>query len=163
MQISVALEQLSSDELRSLAESKSIVRFDGAAEGALPPSHVAARALAQIEAGVPAFWCVPFLMVDAHEGALLGGCTFKGSPIEGEVEIAYGVATPARGRGIATEAVRQLLRLATGEGSVRTVIAEILPSNIASCRLVSRLGFSEGETFVDEDGETVVRWTYPVL
>lgn len=161
-EVSAELAQLSHEELLGLAESRPMARFSDAAEGALPPPHVAARALAQLDAGVPAFWCVPLLILDKSDGAVLGGCTFKGPPKQGEVEIAYGVATAVRGRGIATEAVRQLLSLATGEGSVYTVVAEILPSNIASSKLVSRLGFSKGVTFVDTDGETAVRWSYSV-
>lgn len=156
----VQLVPLTSDELRGLADSRPAAYFAGAAEGALPPPHVAARALAQLEAGVDAFWCVPRLIVGAPDGRLLGGCTFKGMPAAGEVEIAYGVAQRERGRGIATEAVAQLLALAAAEESARVVVAEILPSNIASTRVVSRLGFTMGEQFVDTDGETVVRWTY---
>lgn len=64
-----------------------------------------------------------------------------------------------RGRGVATTAVSQLLKLAEADGAVRQVIAEILPSNIASSKVVSRLGIAESEPFVDTDGETVVRWT----
>lgn len=154
------LEKLTQEELRGLASMKPPGRFVGAAEGALPPQHVAERALAQLEAGMPAFWCVPFLIVEKSCGAVLGGCTFKGMPIGGEVEIAYGVAKQAQGRGVATEAVAQLLQLAAQDGTVQRVIAEILPSNIPSCRLVMRLGFTKGPTFVDTDGETVVRWTY---
>jgi len=45
---------------------------------------------------------------------------------------------------------------------VSRVVAEILPSNLASSKVVSRLGFTERETYVDTDGETVVRWTYSV-
>ena len=156
-----ALEKLTQQELLGLAAQKPAARFKGAAEGALPPPHVAERALAQLEAGMPAFWCVPFLIVERPGGAVLGGCTFKGMPVGGEVEIAYGVARQARGRGVATEAVAQLLQLAAQEESVQRGVAEILPSNIASSRLVSRLGFTKGPAFIDTDGETVVRWTYP--
>lgn len=158
----LTLEKLTQEELRGLASLKPAARFVGAAEGALPPPHVAERALAQLEAGMPAFWCVPFLIVETPGGAVLGGCTFKGMPVGGEVEIAYGVAKQARGRGVATEAVAQLLQLAAQEGSVQRVIAEIFPSNVASSRLVSRLGFSKGPTFIDTDGDTVVRWTHHI-
>jgi RimJ/RimL family protein N-acetyltransferase len=102
---------------------------------------------------------VPYVIVERSDGTALGGCTFKGAPVAGGVEIAYGVAASARGRGIATEAVRQLLRLAEESASVHRVVAEVLPSNIASGKLVARLGFIRGATFVDTDGETVVRWT----
>ena len=95
-------------------------------------------------------------------GAILGGCGFKGFPINGDVEIGYGVAESARGRGVATLAVAQLLGLAAASGIVQQVVAHILPDNAASSKVVSRLGFSRGPTVVDPDGETVVRWTYPV-
>jgi len=158
----IALLQLSIEELRGLASEKPAAHFAGAPDGALPPPHVAARALRQVEEGIAAFWCVPFLIVSEAGGTVLGGCTFKGLPSNGEVEIAYGVAKSARGRGVATAAVSQLLQLAATDCSVSRVVAEILPSNLASSKVVSRLGFTERETYVDTDGETVVRWTYSV-
>jgi RimJ/RimL family protein N-acetyltransferase len=157
--MNIALEQLSMTELRDIAGAGAVGRFPCAPEGALPPQHVAARALAQLEDGVPASWCVPYVIVERSDGTALGGCTFKGAPVGGGVEIAYGVAASARGRGIATEAVRQLLRLAKDSASVHRVVAEVLPSNIASGKLVARLGFIQGARFVGTDGETVVRWT----
>lgn len=158
----IALRQLTREELHSLSESRPADYLAGVAEGALPPPRVANRALKQLEAGMPAFWCVPFLIVARPEDTILGGCTFKGMPSNGEVEIAYSVASAVRGRGVATAAVGQLLKLAAANRSVQQVIAEILPSNLASTRLVSRLGFAEGDTIVDADGDTVVRWTYSV-
>lgn len=158
----IELVQLTREELHGLSGAQPSTRFDGALEGALPPSHVAARALQQLEAGMLAFWCAPFLIVARLDGAVLGGCTFKGAPSDGEVEIAYGVAKPMRGRGVATAAIGQLLKLAANDRSVKRVIAEILPSNLASSKVVMRLGFRERETYVDSDGETVVRWIYSI-
>lgn len=158
----VELIQLTQEELRGLSESMPAAHLSGAPDGALPPPHVARRALAQVEAGVSAFWCVPFLIIAKHEGAVLGGCTFKGPPLNDAVEIAYGVAGKARGKGIATAAVGQLLQLVATDCAVRQVVAEILPANIGSSKVVSRLGFMERESYVDTDGETVVRWTYSV-
>ncbi|MGW8389783.1 GNAT family N-acetyltransferase [Pseudoduganella sp. HUAS MS19] len=158
----IELLQLTSEELLGLARTEPADNFAGALEGALPPPHVADRALKQLEAGVPAFWCAPFLIVARPEGTILGGCTFKGMPSNGDVEIAYGVAKPMRGRGIASAAVAQLLKLAAADRSVQQVVAEILPSNIGSSKVVSRLGFTARATLVDSDGETVVRWIYSV-
>ena len=160
--LEIELLQLTREELLSLAKSEPADHFTGTPEGALPPPQVADRALKQQEAGVPAFWCSPFLIVARSERTILGGCTFKGMPSNGDVEIAYGVATPMRGRGIASAAVAQLLNLAAADRSVRQVVAEILPSNIGSSKVVSRLGFTARETLVDTDGETVVRWIYSV-
>lgn len=130
--------------------------------GALPPAHVAARALAQLASGVPAPWCVPMLILSATSGEILGGCTFKGAPVDGRVEIGYGVAETARRRGVATAAVSRLLRLAAASGLVTRVDAHILPDNLASSLVVSRLGFSRGEMLEDPPGEWVVRWSHAV-
>ncbi|UGB38700.1 GNAT family N-acetyltransferase [Frateuria soli] len=133
-----------------------------ATEGALPPAHVAARALAQLESGVAPDWCVPYLIVARESGEILGGCRFKGEPVDGRVEIGYGVARSARRRGVATAAVVRMIGLAADSGLVRYVDAHILPDNIASSRVVSRLGFSRLGTVVDPDGELVVHWAYRV-
>lgn len=131
-------------------------------EGSLPPRRVAARALAQLEAGAPAFWCVPFLIVRPSRDAVLGGCGFKSPPVERSAEISYGVAKSERGRGIATAALGELLARAAASGLVDEIVAHIVPANQASSRLVRRLGFEQGAAFVDADGATVVRWHWRV-
>lgn len=158
----IRLMPMAPKELRRLAASQPVDRFASAPEGALPPPHVVVRALSQLDAGVPATWCLPFLIVDKRSGDILGGCRFKGAPVNGSVEIGYGVARSARGRGIATSAVEALLRVAVASGIVQEVVAHILPGNIPSSRVVSRLGFARGRPVVDTDGETVVRWAYSV-
>lgn len=159
----IALVPIDLPRLRRLAASQR-VDFGAAAvaDGALPPAHVAAQALARLQAGTPAPWCVPYLIVVQARDAVVGGCRFKSAPVDGCVEIGYGVAPSERGRGIATVAVRELLRLATVSGLVRQVVAHILPDNAASSRVVARLGFTAGATLVDPDGEVVVQWIRPV-
>lgn len=130
--------------------------------GALPPAYVAASALSQLRSGTSPNWCVPFLIVATGSGDILGGCRFKGEPVDGRVEIGYGVAEAARGRGVATSAVSRLLGLAASSGRVHQVDAHILPDNIASSKVVSRLGFSRGGLIVDPDGELVVHWAYRI-
>ena len=130
--------------------------------GALPPAKVAARALAQLELGTPAEWCVPLLIVSPVRRTVLGGCGFKSAPANGTVEISYGVARSERGRGVAVAAVGSLLQMAASSGLVQEVVAHILPGNMASSRVVARLGFTQGPSLVDADGETVVRWTWRV-
>lgn len=144
--------------LRRLAESEPTDLR--APSGALPPAHVAARALSQLSSGVTAFWCVPMLVVETQSGDILGGCTFKGSPLNDCVEIGYGVAEYARRRGVATQAVSLLLQRAASSGMVRHVNAHILPDNIASSKVVMRLGFSPRGVVTDPDGELVVQWSY---
>jgi len=131
-------------------------------EGSLPPQGVAIRALAQLQAGVAECWCVPFLIVPASREVVLGGCLFKSAPVNGVVEISYGIAKSRRGRGIATVAVGKLVQMAKDSGIVSEIVAHIVPTNIGSARLVRRLGFVQGHSFVDSDGETVVRWVLDV-
>ena len=158
-----ALELIPIDlpNLRRLAASEPVDLGDiEILDGALPPSRVAAHALAQLDLGTSAHWCAPFLIVSRN--AILGTCRFRAAPAHGSVEIGYEVAESQRGRGIATAAVGQLLQIAASSGLVQQVVAHILPGNVASSKVVSRLGFSKGDSLVDEDGEAVVRWSHQV-
>ncbi len=101
------------------------------------------------------------MIVAADSSAILGGCRFKGIPISGSVEIGYGVAVSERGRGVATAAVETLLGLAAANGATQ-VVAHIVPDNVASAKVVSRLGFSSGHPILDQDGETVVPWSFQI-
>ena len=157
----IKLVQLSQEDLQALASSEPTHALASAPEGALPPPHVAARSLEQLRTGTPPFWCAPFMIVAADSSAILGGCRFKGIPISGSVEIGYGVAVSERGRGVATAAVETLLGLAAANGATQ-VVAHIVPDNVASAKVVSRLGFSSGHPILDQDGETVVPWSYQI-
>ena len=156
---SIQLIQLSVPNLRRLAASEP-VELDALriAEGALPPSKTVARALTQLGLGTPSLWCIPFLIVSTSRSTLLGACGFKTAPVSGSVEISYGIARAERGRGVATIAIGRLLQLAASSDLAQQVVAHILPDNIASSKVVARLGFSPEGLLVDTDGETVMRW-----
>jgi RimJ/RimL family protein N-acetyltransferase len=82
-----------------------------------------------------------FLVLD--DGVVIGDCGWFGPPDEdGEVEIGYGLAPSARGRGLGTEAVRLLVEWVRAHGA-RSVRAEVLPGNETSLRLLARLGFED--------------------
>ena len=82
-----------------------------------------------------------FLVLE--DGVVVGDCGWFGPPDEdGEVEIGYGLAPSARGRGIGTESVRLLVDWVQAQGA-RSVRAEVLPGNEASLRLLARLGFTD--------------------
>ncbi|CAN7762440.1 GNAT family N-acetyltransferase [Caballeronia sp. LjRoot34] len=129
-----------------------------APEMGLPPPHVARRALERIEAKQSSSWCLPFLIVGAQKLGIAGSCGFKGQPTRGEVEIGYGVTPSFQNQGIATAAVRELLKLAFADRSVSQVLATINPKNVASNRVVEKLGFERRDQFTDFDGEELVRW-----
>jgi len=159
----IQLVQLSVPNLRRLAAVEPVEL--GALqipEGALPPSKTVARALTQLDLGTPALWCIPFLIVSPPRSTVLGACGFKTAPVNGIVEISYGVARAERGRGVATAAIGQLLQLAASSGLVQQVVAHILPDNRASSKVVTRLGFSSDGPLVDADGELVTHWIWRV-
>ncbi len=155
----VVLTPLSEAQLRSIAhgDSVSIPGFV-IADCALPPPHVALRSLHHLEGGCPPEWALPLHIVDARRQTIVGGCTFKGLPIFGSVEIGYGIAPSCQRRGFASAAIRQLLVFAARSGMVSEVFALISNDNVASAAVVARTGFSRGPTVLDTDGESVVRW-----
>ena len=160
----IELMQIDAANLRRLA-ARQPVDFGGmaVAHGSLPPWKVVERAVAGLEAGTAALWCMPFLIVPASRTEIFGACAFKGAPQGGSVEINYGIAPAHRGRGIATAAVGQLLQLATASGIVHEVVAHIIQGNVGSEKLVRRLGFQKERMFVDLDGADVGKWTWKVM
>jgi RimJ/RimL family protein N-acetyltransferase len=96
------------------------------------------------------------------DGLVFGSVGFFGPPTAApapagdgvpEAEIGYGLVADARGRGVATEAVRALLVLTDAIG-VR-VRACVRPENSASLRVLAKCGFTELRGG-NEDGELVM-------
>jgi RimJ/RimL family protein N-acetyltransferase len=125
---------------------------------AMPPPFVADRSLQQLGAGKPQVWCAPFYMLRSSDALVVGSCGFKDMPTQGRVEIAYGVAPEARRQGMAGAAVAQLLRIAGASDAVFQVLAQVSPTNIASTRVVQRLGFLPCGQQLDHAGEMLVQW-----
>jgi RimJ/RimL family protein N-acetyltransferase len=84
----------------------------------------------------------------SSDGRAVGGVGFKGQPVDGRVEIGYGLAPSARGQGYAAEAVVALLAVAS-ENGVSKVVADTTADNIASQRTLEGAGFR----LVRTDGE----------
>jgi RimJ/RimL family protein N-acetyltransferase len=84
----------------------------------------------------------------------IGYVNFHAAPDDaGMVEIGYTILPAWRGRGYATEAARAALRWALTDARVRTLRASISPTNEASRRLVTTLGFVQtGEQMDPDDG-----------
>ncbi|GAB3664742.1 hypothetical protein GCM10027596_29650 [Nocardioides korecus] len=82
-----------------------------------------------------------FYRVERAAGGLaVGGIGFKGDPVEGRVEVGYGLAPSARGHGYAAEALAAVVGLAAEHG-VEVVVAATHPDNAASRRTLERAGF----------------------
>ena len=59
------------------------------------------------------------------------------------VELGYWIGKPYQGRGIGTEAVRQISRVAFRQPGVERISALVFAENIASLRLLSNVGYYE--------------------
>lgn len=153
-----SLLELSRPALEALAASRVPDGLEGRIEqDAMPPAFVASRSIGLATAGHPAPWSTTFLIVNNEDARIVGGCGFKTAPRLGRVEVGYGVAPAAQGKGAATEALRLLIHMAFEAGATE-VLAEIAPTNQASTRLVQKAGFESIGTRVDTEGEYVVQW-----
>jgi [ribosomal protein S5]-alanine N-acetyltransferase len=72
---------------------------------------------------------------------LIGDGGFTSPPVDGTVATGYSLLPAYRGKGYATEAVRALVEWAFAHQEVRKVIAETLPDNKRSIRVLQRAGF----------------------
>jgi ribosomal-protein-alanine N-acetyltransferase len=91
--------------------------------------------LAEQEAGVCAFY-----LLLAEDGEVLG--RFNLMDIEDHTaELGYRVAQRVAGRGVATETVRELCRLAPARHGLRTLRAATALQNVASQRVLTKAGF----------------------
>jgi RimJ/RimL family protein N-acetyltransferase len=88
-----------------------------------------------------------YVIVLESEGTAIGDAGFHGPPsADGELEIGYALVPAARGAGLAGEAVSLLIAWAWSQPGVRTITARVDHGNVASERLLKRLGFaSDGE------------------
>jgi len=91
--------------------------------------------LAEQEAGLRACY-----VLVAEDGSVLG--RFNLARFEdGTAELGYRVAEHVTGRGVATEAVRELCRLAADKHGLRTLRAATSHQNTASQKVLAKAGF----------------------
>jgi [ribosomal protein S5]-alanine N-acetyltransferase len=86
-----------------------------------------------------------WILVDPIGGrTLIGSGGFTAAPQKGTVAVGYSLLPAYRGKGYATEAVKALVEWAFSHPEVRKVIAETLPDNEPSIRVLLRAGFKRG-------------------
>lgn len=102
-------------------------------------------------------WSLGYVVVERSTGTTVGGCAFKGPPIDGMVEVAYGIDEPHRCRGFATELTSGLARFAFDRG-MTTVRAHTKPDNGPSTRVLEKCGFTRLGDVIDPEDGLVSRW-----
>lgn len=114
-----------------------------------------ARGSFEIDNWTPGFGMHLIGRVD--DGLVVGDVGFHAPPDErGVVEIGYGLAPSARGRGLASRAVRLLIADALARPNVAHVLAETSLDNPASVRVLEACGFARIATRGRD-----VRYRYP--
>ena len=96
-----------------------------------------------------------YLFIHGADHRLIGVGGFKGRPnAEGVVEIGYALAPVYRGRGLATEAARGMMKYAFSHREVSRVEAHTLAEKNASVRVLEKLGMKYvGAVSDPKDGE----------
>jgi RimJ/RimL family protein N-acetyltransferase len=111
----------------------------------------------KIMSGADTKW-MAYLPVIKASNTLIGSCGYKGSPVNGIVEIGYEVAESFRGRGYATEMARALVSAAFAAPGVSCVLAHTLAEENESGSVLKNCGFRKvGELEDPEDGR-VWKW-----
>ncbi len=81
------------------------------------------------------------LIVLKESGTVIGTIYFKSLPVNGTSEIGYGINKPYRSKGYASEALQAMLSYGR-ENGISRVIADTMPDNLASQKVLSRNGFT---------------------
>lgn len=100
------------------------------------------------------------------DGAVVGGVNLRRAPEHRLAELGYALARGVWGRGLATEAARELLRLAFDELGLHRVTARCDPRNVPSYRVMERLGMRREAHLVENElfkGEWSDEYVYAML
>jgi RimJ/RimL family protein N-acetyltransferase len=88
-------------------------------------------------------------MIERDSGRVTGSLGLFWPPINGTVEIGYGVVASRRGRGYAPEAARALTAFAFTAPEVTMVYARVEPGNTSSIRVLEKAGFQKSMTEIE--------------
>ncbi len=99
-------------------------------------------------------------LIHKLERLAIGQIGFKGLPdTDGRVEIGYGLNATHHNLGYASEAVGALVVWALESGFAKKIGAETLENNLASNRVLEKLGFVQvGTRFDAEEGGNLILW-----
>lgn len=101
-------------------------------------------------------------LVRKADDRAIGQMGFKGGPdADGVAELGYGLNPEAWGRGYATEMAAAMVAFALAHPRVRRVTAKTAVGNVASRRVLEKVGLVPIGAEVDpEDGDLIV-WAWP--
>jgi RimJ/RimL family protein N-acetyltransferase len=90
--------------------------------------------------------------VDAETGRVIGEFMLRfASAKSRQGEIGWSIHPDVQGRGLATEGAREMLRLGFDELGLHRIVADCDPRNLASLRVMERLGMRREAQFVENE------------
>ncbi len=101
-----------------------------------------------------------FGLVDQETGELIGCAGIVHPGQQSEAEVKYAFRRDHWGKGLATEALSGLLAHGCQLWEVVRVIATIAPANLASQKVLAKVGFIRSEDRQNEDGSVTQVWQY---
>lgn len=97
-------------------------------------------------------------IVDKQSGHMIGTCGFTSFRFESDVgEIGYVLNPAYQGRGLATEAVRRIMRFGFEELQLHRIEARFMEGNVRSLRMMERVGMRL-EGYARESMKVKGRW-----
>lgn len=154
---SLTFKVLSLEDIQRLAVSEaeflSSVGCSAAPESLLPP-EVVPTYLASLDGRND--W-IGILAIEPSGNQICGSGAFKSVPIEGIVEIGYGVSPAHRSQGVGTAICAALVGYAREHGA-QTVRAQTLAESAASQKILARNNFKFVGDVVDPDDGPVQRY-----
>ena len=140
-----------------LAAGEAVEPFAGTIVPPVVQEVAAAQGALYEKTGAAPPW-IGYLARDRDSGLLVGACSFKDEPHEGQVEIAYFTFSEHEGQGYGFAMAANLVEVAFQNPSVTRVLGHTLPERNASARIFSKLGFEFAGPVTDPEDGTVWRW-----
>jgi len=95
-----------------------------------------------------------------HNDQLVGSAAFKGQPVNGKVEIAYGTMEHRRNQGIGTQICKELVELSLKTDPSVKITARTLPENNFSTKILKKNSFLFIGLVNDPEDGAVWEWEY---
>jgi ribosomal-protein-alanine N-acetyltransferase len=140
-----------------LAAGEQVEPLAGMTVPSLVQEVAAAQAALYEKTGAAPPW-IGYLARDPDGGMLVGFCSFKDQPHEGQVEIAYFTFPEHEHQGYGLAMAGALVEIAFQAPAVTHILGHTLPERNASTRILSRLGFEFAGPVTDPEDGTVWRW-----
>ena len=102
--------------------------------------------------GVPERWAYRYFIVCEISRLIVGTIGFRSGPSEGFLEVGYTVSPDHQGKGIASDALRQLIAISVKSDPELGYKARVFSSNAASIKVLERAGFIFNGHGKDEAG-----------